>query len=97
MTLVASDGTDATATAGWSNFNIGGGGDFGIVSGSFDHHSSNYYHVISGCTGHYLMNLSTAMDTDAAYKSFSGLGAWSALSTCNGNEGSDVVFYAAMR
>jgi hypothetical protein len=76
-----------------------GGGDYGITnSGGFDHHSSTYYHLNSGCAGHYFASYShTATDSDAGYEAPTALGDWAASGGCNAAEGGAFVFYAATR
>jgi hypothetical protein len=94
----ASGGATATGYMGYSNYNISGGGDFNAGPSPADHHSTNYYHLNSGCTGQYLYSYSaTAMDGDPGYDANTALGAWTATDGCNGAEGGALVFYAAMR
>lgn len=112
--LNAMNGQTVDAFMGWSNFDILGGGDFGIsrnpdgvgscggaatVNG-FDHHSTAYRQLNCNCDRQYLYSYSAGNgvnDSDAAYNVNTGLGAWTATQTCNGNEGSGVALYAAMR
>ena len=108
--ITANDGTTADAFLGYSNFNIGGGGDFGIsispdgatcggstVNG-FDHHSTSYWNLNCSCVRQYLYSYSSAQaDGDAGYDVNTALGSWTATNGCDGNEGGGLRFYAAMR
>lgn len=62
-TATFSNGATTPVLAGFSNFNNNGGGDFGIVTTSFDHHSSSYYHLNSGCANHLVYDYGTGMCT----------------------------------
>lgn len=113
VNLTTSDAVPVTATAfmGYVNYDISGGGDFGITtrpggatcSGSsatdgFDQHSSTYRNLNCGCQLSYLYSYSAVNnDGDAGYDVNTGLGAWTATSGCDGNEGGSAKFYAAMR
>ena len=110
VNLLTSDGVMAAAFMGWSNFNIVGGGDFGVslapdaatcsgvtVSG-FDHHSANYWMLNCGCQRQYLYSYSSQfLDGDAGYDVNTPLGAWTATQACQANEGGALQFYAGMR
>ncbi len=109
-TLTSSDGVTAPAYIGYANFNIAGGGDFGIsqspdattcdgttVNG-FDHHSVAYRKLNCSCERQYFYSYSSGtQDGDASYKARIALGAWDASGTCAPTEGSGMAFYAAMR
>jgi hypothetical protein len=110
VNLTTSDGVMAPAFMGWSNFNISGGGDFGVslspdaatCSGmtmtGFDHHSTNYWMLNCGCQRQYLYSYSSQfLDNDAGYDVNTALGAWAATNACQGNEGGSLQFYAGMR
>ncbi len=91
VTVTASDGTSAAAVMGYSNFNKNSGGDFGIVSTSFDHHGgASYYHLNGGCVNHYFYHYGTTYNVNQA------LGSWSVTHSCAASyDGMD--WYAAMR
>ena len=97
--ISSSNGTDALGYAGWSNFNISGGGDYAVTNASgIDHHSTSYFHLNSSCVGNYFYSYSTAVaDGDAGYDSNLALGDWAVTGSCNSAEGGSLVFYAAMR
>lgn len=98
VTLTANNGTTASGTMGYSNYNYGSGGDFGIVSGSFDHHSTSYYHLNSSCGGHYLASYSAgSSDSDAGYEPTTALGSWSGGGGCTSGEGGSLRFRTALR
>ena len=63
---------------GWSNHDIGYGGDIGLLPDPwvFDHHGDTiYYNLNGGCAGHLLYSYSAIFgDGDAGYRSFSGFG-----------------------
>ncbi len=71
ITLTANNGISAPAFFGWSNYNINGGGDFGITQSpdmatcnqylqttGFDHHDNRYYMVNCQCKFAYLYSYS---------------------------------------
>ena len=108
--LTSSNNMTVPAFMGWSNYNITGGGDFGISQSpdgatcngvtmtGFDHHSTNYRMLNCGCQRQYLFSYSDAvLDSDAGYDATLAFGGWTAAGGCNGAEGGTVVFYAAMR
>jgi len=110
VVLRASDGTSANGWVGWSNYNIAGGGDFGITSTDgatcegwlttlgFDHHNPSYWNVNCDCARHYLYSLSADVaDGDASYHANMGLGGWSATSACTAAEGTGDALYLAVR
>jgi cytoskeletal protein CcmA (bactofilin family) len=99
VTITASDGTTTTGVQGYSNYNITGGGDFGIVTAAgFDHHSTTYHHLNSGCGNSYLYSYSnTAADSDAGYDVNTALGDWDVTSSCEAGEGGTLVAYFAVR
>ena len=110
VTLTSSNNMTAPAFMGWANFNITGGGDFGISQSpdaatcngmttmGFDHHSPTYRMLNCGCQRHYLHSYSsTVADSDAGYDAFVALGSWGAVGGCDAAEGGMLVFYAAMR
>lgn len=110
VTLTTSSGATAAGYMGYSNYNIGGGGDFGVsmnpdsatcngsTSSGFDHHSSNYYHLNCSCVRHYLYSYSSgALDSDAGYDVNTTLGNWAATRDCDSPEGGGLVFYTAVR
>ena len=90
VTLTASDAATAPAFLGWSNFNVAGGGDFGLAqspdaktcgvnmtTNGFDHHSIDYRMLNCGCERLYLYSYSNQpADNDAGYDTFVPLGAW---------------------
>jgi cysteine-rich repeat protein len=110
VNLTGSDGMTAPAFMGYANFNIIGGGDFGLslapdaatcngttVQG-FDHHGANYHMLNCGCQRQYLYSYSAQfLDGDAGYDVNTALGAWTATQACQSNEGGALQFYAAMR
>jgi hypothetical protein len=98
--LTASNGVQNTTTGriGWSNYQITGGGDYGVISGTFDLHSTSYRHLNSSCVNHYLYSYSiNVQDGDAAYYPAITLGAWTGPNTCVSSEGGSMKVYAAMR
>ncbi len=101
VTATASNDASAVAYIGYSNYQYGGGGDFGITtSAGFDHHSLRYFHLNGGCANHYLYSYSgVSADGDAGYDVNTALGSWTVVgtNTCNANEGGSLKFYAAMR
>jgi len=98
VTLTARDGATATAVMGYSNLNYVYGGDFGVRTGAFDHHTPSYYHLQSSCVGEYLYSYSSASaDSDAGYDVNTSLGDWTATSACNSAEGGLLVFRTAAR
>ena len=113
ITLTANNGISAPAFFGWSNFNINGGGDFGITQSpdmvtcnpnmqntGFDHHDNRYYMVNCQCKYHYLYSYSNGpngLDADAGYDASLGFGSWNLTVNCQSAEGGTLVFYAAMR
>lgn len=98
ITYTARNGTTATGgVAGWANFNISGGGDFGATVSGFDHHSSSYYHLNTSCVSSYLYSYSLANDGDAGYDVNTALGDWSATASCDSAEGGSLTFRSAMR
>ena len=100
VTVTASDGSsDPNGWIGWSNYNIGGGGDFGITnSAAMDKHNSNYQMLNDGCNNHYLYSYSNVGDDgDAGYDINTALGDWQTTTGCMGAEGGLLAVYAAMR
>jgi hypothetical protein len=99
-TLTSSDGVvnNTTGRIGWSNYDISGGGDYGVITGNFDTHATNYRLLNLSCSNHYLYSYSVnARDGDAAYNVNTSLGAWTATNTCFTYEGGSMKVYAAMR
>ena len=109
--LTASDNATAMGFLGWANYNIAGGGDFGLsrnpdgltscntmtVTG-FDHHNAAYRMLNCNCDRHYLYSYSSiAQDNDSKYEANTGLGAWTVSVGCNAGEGGGLEFYAAIR
>jgi hypothetical protein len=112
VTLTASNGATAPGFMGYVNYEITGGGVFGIsvspdgptcgapgvTTLGFDQHSPNYHNLNCGCLRQYLYSHSgTVLDGDAGYDVNTGLGSWAATSDCGGGEGGILKFYAAMR
>nr|VFJ77250.1 MAG: Fibrinogen beta and gamma chains, C-terminal globular domain [Candidatus Kentron sp. FW] len=99
VTITASNGSTASGYAGWTNYNHSGGGDYGVLkSVGFDHHNTTYYHLNSGCANHYFYSYSLSnQDGDAGYDVNTGLGDWTATSSCHSAEGGNMAFYAGMR
>jgi hypothetical protein len=99
VTISSSSGTDTQGYAGWSNYNISGGGDYAVTNASgIDHHSATYLHLNSGCGGNYFYSYSSAVaDGDAGYDSNLALGDWAVTGSCSTAEGGSLIFYAAMR
>jgi len=113
ITLSANNGISNTAFFGWSNFNINGGGDFGITQSpdmvtcnqnsqmtGFDHHDNRYYMVNCSCKFAYLYSYSLGMnglDGDHGYDVNIPFGSWGSTVACASAEGGSLVFYAAMR
>ena len=109
VSITANDNTNANGFIGYSNYNIGGGGDYNVstVDGNtcgggttqgVDHHSGNYWHLNCNCVRHYLYSYSNQVkDGDGSYKVNTGLGSWGATAGCQSSEGNGLVFYAAMR
>jgi hypothetical protein len=98
--LTCRTGSAATATcyAAWSNYNISGGGDYGVTTNGFDHHHTNYYKLNNNCVGHLFYSFSsTSLDGDQGYEVNSGLTGWSATAACSGTESGHMSFYAGMR
>lgn len=92
--------TDPSVMMGYSNYDYTGGGDFGIINGTFDHHGSTYRMLNVSCVNHYLYSFSTgAYDSDPGYEIDTGLSGWGTQTrTCaHGNEGGLLRFYSAMR
>ena len=112
VNLRANDGATALGFMGYSNYDITGGGDFGIsmrpaggtcggglttVNG-FDQHSASYRNLNCSCDRMYLYSYSNVQaDSDAGYDINVGLGGWFSSDSCNGNEGGNLRFRAAMR
>jgi hypothetical protein len=109
VTVESSDGQSVSGWMGYSTINIAHGGDFNVTTTDgkacsyntnqgVDHHSSSYYHLNCGCQRHYLYSFSSPQgDGDAGYDVHTGLGAWTATQSCDGEEGGTLKFYAAMR
>jgi large repetitive protein len=107
--VTANNGTTATGFAGWSNYNIAGGGDYSVTqidgatcSGNTymgaDKHSANYWHLNCGCQRSFFYSYSANVnDGDAGYDVNTALGSWAASSTCEVNEGGTIAFRAAVR
>lgn len=94
---VTSDGARLAVRYGW-NVSATRGGDFGVVTTSFDHHNSTYPELNSGCNSHLLYSYSaSAPDGDAGYDVNTALGAWGATHACHGAEGGLLAFYTAVR
>src|SRR5690606_16756192 len=103
------NGAIADGFMGWSNFNIAGGGDFGIsmvdgttcggaTTNGFDNHNAGYQMLNCGCQRHYLYSYSAGnADSDGAYQASTTLGGWNATAGCTSTEGGGIAFYAAMR
>ena len=108
-TLTANNGTSAAGFVGFSNYNIGGGGDFNLstADGSTcngnttmgsDHHSGNYWHLNCGCQRHYLYSYSNqSKDADGSYKVNTGLGTWTATAGCSSTEGNGLALILGVR
>ena len=105
------NGATADGYMGWSNFNIAGGGDFGIsrapdgttscptttVNG-FDKHGANFSRLNCNCDRQYFYSYSAVtLDGDATYNANTALGGWSVSAACSSTEGGGLRFYAAMR
>ena len=100
VTVTASDGAvESDSRMGWSNFNIAGGGDFGITTSvGMGQHNANYQMLNGGCRNSYLYSYSNSQkDSDAGYDVNTALGDWGATSSCHGAEGGTLALYAAMR
>ncbi|MFT6145699.1 MAG: hypothetical protein ACJARS_004120 [bacterium] len=99
VTLTARNGaTTTTAVAGYTNFNITHGGDYGVNSAAFDHHSGSYRHLNSGCAPQYLYSYSSVQgDGDAGYDVNTALGDWTVTVGCDSAEGGSLVFRTGMR
>jgi len=99
--LTSSNGVvnNTTGRIGWSNFQITGGGDYGVVTGTFDlHNQAQYRYLNNGCGNHYLYSYSNnVQDGDAAYYASVALGAWTGPNGCTSSEGGSFKIYAAMR
>ncbi|MCB9739534.1 MAG: DUF4215 domain-containing protein [Deltaproteobacteria bacterium] len=97
--VIAPGGQNTGGYIGFSTTNINGGGDFGVTNGAgFDHHSGNYWMLNGGCVNHFLYSYSSASnDGDAGYDVNTGLGAWTATTSCAGDEGGQLKFYMAVR
>ena len=95
----SASGDEATGFAGFSNYNIGGGGDYALANGGgIDHHSPNYWHLNSACVGDYFYSYSNNGDGDSSYQAGIALGTgWPVTQPCSSNEGLGIVFYAAVR
>jgi len=94
VVVTASDGTSVSnCQMGYSNFNSVGGGDYGITTSGhvFDHHSTSYYHLNSGCDYMYFYNYGTTYNVNSA------LGSWSITTACSSNDIGMGAWYAAMR
>jgi len=91
VTVTASNSTTASAVMGYSNYNIGSGGDYGIVSTSFDHHSTGYYHLNAGCVNHYFYQYGTSYNVNTA------LGDWAVSHACVPSGTQLGSWYAGMR
>lgn len=98
VTLTARNGATASAVMGYANFNNSAGGDFGVRTGAFDHHSGIYRKLQTSCAGHYLYSYSSAQsDGDAGYNVNTALGDWPVTDGCASAEGGALVFRTAMR
>ncbi|MFO0667281.1 MAG: fibrinogen-like YCDxxxxGGGW domain-containing protein [Polyangiaceae bacterium] len=100
VTLTSSSGAVANnARIGWTNYQITGGGDYGVVTNTFDFHNQvQYRYLNNGCGGHYLYSYSNVnQDGDAAYNVNTALGGWTATAGCSSLEGGSMKVYAAMR
>jgi hypothetical protein len=55
VTVTAANGVStSSAEMGYSTSGTSGGGDFGLIEGTLDHHDSSYYNLQNGCQHHYL-------------------------------------------
>jgi cysteine-rich repeat protein len=110
VTLTANNGISAPAFFGWANYNINGGGDFGITQApdmvtcgmnmqmtGFDHQDNRWRMLNCGCKYHYLYSYSATLDGDAGYDAGMGFGSWEPTVACASAEGGSLLFYAAMR
>ena len=78
---------------GYSNYNISGGGDYGITGSgvAFSHTSTSYYHLQSGCISMYFYNYGTTYNVNA------GLGDWPITVNCSSGGVQMGGWFAAMR
>lgn len=98
VVLTASNGTAVLGWLGYANFNTSGGGDFGLTAAGFDHHSSAYWQLNSGCVDHYLYTYSSGvLDGDQSYQASRTLGNWGLTAACTSSEGGGLSFYAGVR
>jgi hypothetical protein len=98
ITCRTGSGATATCYVGWTNYNISGGGDYGVTNNGFDHHHANYYKLNNNCTGHLFYSFSAAtLDSDQGYEVGVGLTGWTATSGCANSESGHMTFYAGMR
>ena len=103
VNLTSSNSTTATGFMGYSNYNNGGGGDFGIslnpdgatcagsTTNGFDHHSTGYYHLNCGCQRQYFYQYGSTYNVNTA------LGDWSITQVCNSSSTELGSWFAAMR
>ena len=91
VNLTSSNATTATGVMGYSNYNNSGGGEFGIVTTAFDHHSTNYYHLNASCVTHYFYQYGSSYNVNTA------LGDWTATTACASNGTQLGSWFAGMR
>lgn len=103
VSLTSSNSTTAAGFMGYSNYNNGGGGDFGIslnpdgatcagsTTNGFDHHSTGYYHLNCGCQRQYFYQYGSTYNVNTA------LGDWSITQVCNSSSTELGSWYATMR
>lgn len=104
VNLRSSDGFTGVGRMGWSTTGVDDGGDFGLLLGdgaAFDGSNADAALLNSGCAGHLLYSLSSAVgDADGGYDASVGLGAWTPTTpdTCSdGSEGGQLSFRVAVR
>ena len=69
-----------------------------LGAAGFDHHSSAYWQLNSGCVDHYLYTYSSGvLDGDQSYQASRTLGNWGLTAACTSSEGGGLSFYAGVR
>jgi hypothetical protein len=95
--VISGDGTNGTATMGWSNYGYANGGDFGLIDGSFDLAADDSMMLNTGCANHYIYSYSNDGAGKSGYDAGQAFGDFPQTSACEAGAGGSLRFYAAMR
>ena len=95
VTITRYDGTTTSGVQGISCLGSSSGGDFGLKTGSFDHHApSSYNHLQNSCRDHFIY----AYGSCGGYKVHETWGTWTQTHACTADCGGDTItFYVAQR